>query len=135
MAEPTPSAAPAAEAEKLVRIFHTGRGHGPMHTAKGVLTAGAWLDVPEALAEKLTRVYKHVRLAKDVIPGGLPDPKLVAENEALKLEIAKLGEQLKDKPSDERVSALEAAAKDFLGAESKKDLDALKEKHAALVSA
>jgi len=75
--------------DELVRIFHTGKGHGPMSTASGDLLPGQSLEVPEALAAKLTAAYKHVKLAKDVIPGGF-DPKVARENAMLKAEIDKL---------------------------------------------
>lgn len=100
-------AAPAAE---KVLIFHIGKGHGPMETADGILRPGASLEVSEALAAKLTGAYKHVKLAKDVIPGGAADPKVAAENVALKAEIAKLAKQLEDLKSKDVKAEAPAAA-------------------------
>ncbi len=86
----------AAPSGKSVLIFHTGKGFGPMKTAAGPLLPGTSLEVPEELAAKLTRVYKHIKLASDIIPGGAADPRVAQENAMLKAELEKLSKQLAD---------------------------------------
>lgn len=131
----TTQAPPAAAAVPTVLIFHTGKGNGPMETAAGVLRPGASLEVPEPLAEKLCAAYKHIKLAKDVIPGGAADPRIAAENAMLKAEIAKLTKQLEDAPKGDaaalqaQVNDLQGRLAEFLNAD-KKTLAGLQEKHA-----
>lgn len=127
-----------ATAEKdTIRIFHAGKEEGPMHTAAGILKPGESLEVPKALGEKLIAAYKHVKLAADVIPGAA-----AAQDEAKALrkqlkaaEEASIADGKVLTANAERIGALEAALGEFLSAGSKKDLDALKEKHAGLLPA
>lgn len=135
--------------EEMVQIFHTGKGYGPLQTAVGVLTPGASMPCPSELAEKLVGAYKHVRYAKDIVPGGgAADPAIAAERDALKKQVAVLEKQLgeineqgpkavaaaeaAEKAALEKVADLTARLQEFLQAD-KKSLDALKEKHADAV--
>lgn len=120
-----------------VRIFHSGKDHGPMNTAAGVLKPGESLPVPKALAEKLTAAYPHIKLASDIIPGS---GEAEAESKKLKAELGEAKKiieagQAADKLATAHRGALEEALGEFLAAGSKKDLDALKEKHAGLLPA
>ena len=142
MSEAAAVAAPAV-AEESVLIFHTGKGHGPMSTAAGDLLPGQSLDVPAALAARLTGAYAHIKLAKDVIPGGGADKRTLAENVALKAEIAALAKKLEDAAAaaptpaaaGERIAKLEDIVRAFLAAGSKKDMEALQAEHADAVPA
>lgn len=151
--------APAAEAEKTILIFHTGKGNGPMSTSSGPLLPGQSLEVPESLAAKLTAAYKHIKYAKDIIPGGGQDPRIARENAMLKKEIERLGKELGDineqgpkaieaakaegaaegakalEEANAKIADLQARLKDFLEAKDKKGLEALQEKHAEAVAA
>lgn len=92
----TEKTAPAAE-EKKVLIFHTGKGHGPMDTGHGIIAPGTTLKVPEHCSKKLCAAYRHIKLASDIVPEGVTDPKLEAENAKLKAEIKRLEALLKEK--------------------------------------
>ncbi|MES2155474.1 MAG: hypothetical protein V4510_10100 [bacterium] len=146
---PPPAAPDAPVAPETVKLFHTGKGFGPMSTSAGWLRPGESIDAPVALAEKLCRAYKHIRLAKDVIPGS--DPRAVAENVKLKAEVEKLTKQLEEVKGDGTKAiadleqklaladagdkaALQGVVRDFLAADSKKALEALQEKHKDIVA-
>lgn len=130
--------APAAPAvEKQVLIFHTGEGYGPMETAGGRLIPGQSLSVPEKLAKTLVSAYRHVKYAADIIPGAQAAEMLSSEKAALLAQISALEGKITGivADSEAKVADLSARLKDFLEAGSKKDLDALKEKHADAVPA
>ena len=74
-------------------------------------------EVPESLAKKLIGAYKHVKLASSVVPSAGKSEDLAKENADLKAQVADLQGRLRE----------------FLDAGSKKDLDALQDKHADAV--
>lgn len=118
------------KAEKEVSIIN--HGAGPMHTAKGVLNPGQSLSVPESLAKKLTGAYRHIRLASDIIPGQKDAEAAAAEAAALKAQIKELEGKLEgnEKAAAGRIAELTDLLGKFAGAENKKELDALRAKHA-----
>lgn len=129
-----------AAPEEKVMIFHKGQGYGPMSTKYGDLLPGNALEVPAAYAATLTRAYKYVVLAKDIIPGGVADKQTAAENAMLKAECTRLNKAVADAPKAEEHEALKAQVTDlqgrlqeFLEAKDKKSLEALQEKHAEAV--
>ncbi len=95
----------------MTTIFHTGKGHGPMVTKFGTITPGASLQVPAELAAKLCAAYRHIKLAKDVIPGITADPKVAEENAKLKAEIERLAKELEGAKGEGK-TALDAASKE-----------------------
>ncbi len=145
---------PSKELADKVLIYHTGASHGPLDTSAGRLAPGQSLAVPAALAEKLLQAYPHIKRASDLLGGG-PKAAALAADEKAKLEATI--EQLKkdgtaaiekaeqgEKAALEKVAELEKAAaeavpadvsalhgviREFLAAGSKKDLEALQEKH------
>lgn len=123
---PAEAVAPAVE-EKQVQIIN--QGPGPLDTAHGRLRANSenTLLVPESVAKKLTGAYRFIKLVSDILPdvGGVQ---------------AKLEAHVKDleallKGAEAKSADLGARLQEFLGAESKKDLDALQEKHADALEA
>lgn len=118
-------------AEKQVSIINQGRG--PLDTVGGMLNPGQSVDVPEEVALRLTRAYPHIKLASDVVPSAKANEAAAGEAAALRAENADLKAQLKD--GQEKVADLTARLQEFLEAGNKKDLDALKEKHAEAVGA
>lgn len=122
--------------------------------------SGNAVHVPKPLADSLMRAYKHIKDAKSIFPAvvdvdalkkehaafkakaeglekalGLSDQ----EKQALSAKVAELEAQLASvQPGDKaaleaKVADLSSRLQEFLGAASKKDLDALKEKHSEAV--
>lgn len=100
----------AKKEEKMVTIIN--QGHGTVTTSMGPLIPGSSIAVPEFEATSLTK-YNHIVLASKVV-------KNLPELESMKKENVELKAQVK---------ALELKLKDFLGAQTKKDLETLQEKH------
>lgn len=153
----------AAEAEKLVSLFHTGTV-GPVDTKHGRLNPGQTLDVPEEVAVRLTRAYPHVKRAADILPGSKgPSSAQAADKAKLEAELAAANKKIEEQradgaklleaaaaekaaleakiaelsggPAPDGIAALQAALLEFQKASSKKDLEALQEKHKGLVPA
>lgn len=142
--------ADAPAAEEMVTLVNQGRGDLVVLPGKnGTILSGSrnTLSVPKSLADKIRRHNKDVKNVKDIFPDSPDLAKLQAENEALKNKASTLekllnGADLGKKASIDEVAALKAKVEDlgtrlkeFLEAGSKKDLDALKDKHAEAVAA
>lgn len=114
--------------EKKVSIIN--QGVAPMHTEGGILAPNQSVEVSEETAAKLCRAYPHIKRASDVVP---VSKDAAAENAALKAQLKAVEKQLAD--SEGKNGDLTGRLQEFLDAGSKKDLDALKEKHADAVPA
>lgn len=124
--------APAKE-EETILLFHTGNGHGPLHTKEGLLRPNESLGVEAARVEGILRAYPHIKRASDIIPAA----KGLGAEERAKLEkkIAALEKSLEERtPAAEAAAKFGDALKDFLDAEPKA-LKALQEKHKDLLAA
>lgn len=117
--------------DKAVSIIN--QGGAPMDTLGGRLMPGQSIDVPASEAAKLCRAYAHIKLASDIVPSSKANESASAENAALKAKVAELEGQIV--VHEAKVEDLSGRLQEFLDAGSKKDLDALQEKHAEAVEA
>lgn len=132
-----------AEAPTGERIKLVNTGRGPINLAEGILKPNSAnsIEVSKADADKYRRAYPHVKNIADIFPDASADiAKLQAEHEALKKKAASLESLLgiSDQAKVDlqaKVDDLTGRLKEFLEAGSKKDLDALQEKHAEAVPA
>jgi len=118
------------EAVKVVAVMN--QGQCDYTTSAGKLIRGQSIEVPEAEAASLC-AYKGIVLASSVVPSAGAGEKFARENAALLEKISALEDELKE--SGTKVNDLSARLQEFLGAGSKKDLDALKDKHADAIPA
>jgi len=105
-------------AVKMVAVLN--RSEQSTHTTSvGALRPGQSIEVPEAEAKKLCG-YKHIVLASSVVASAGKAEDLQAENLLLKRKIEAL---------EAKEATLAERLKEFLGATTKKDLEALQEKY------
>jgi len=103
--------AATAVAEPMVEVINQG---GATHTtSKGKLAPNCGIALPASEAKRML-AYTHIVRADSIV-------KSAGDSAALRKENADLKAMVKD---------LEAKVADFLGAASKKDLEALQDKHA-----
>lgn len=110
--------------EKQVAVIN--QGNNSLSTSKGLLRPNQSLELPESEANRLTK-YKSVVKASDITPSIGRAENLQAENAKLKGQISGLNKEISDLGG--KNSELDAKLKEFLAAGSKKDLEALQEKH------